>query len=648
MEQVSNVKFRAEKMYKNAREGFGYVLRETVSNAIHAAVIRLNKEQNITPTVKIKISIDKDSAEILIEDNGEGFTNFNRKCFTHLDYINVEKQKYHFFPQGQGRLAIIYFTDGAIYTSTYKSDHGTLQEISFHYPMIENSLFNIEDTETQISTDQATGTKLKLYINKQQTFNRIKTFFLKQHDSSEKLKYWFIDNFLPFFIEFQSLCLNIEYLSDVFSINKATIEEDITRLSFDVLIPAYQNKKTNFNILIIDTNENSNKKNTVFCYARHLQAELTSGKLEYDIDLQKKAYWIVTSDFFDCFVDPKGDKIEILYDDIIKIQDQLNITLDIYYKKEIEKNREETKQNIKKTVQQYHSLKAFIDEEKIIQSKKITKTNDIVNEAIDQKAKIEKAYWLKNDIPSSDSDKLLNSSLHIYVAHRERVLEQFHSMLLRFTDDGENNNISEEEIHNLFLKRGIQLSNADNINHLHNLWLLDDKYTVFSQTTKALSSKRGQPVSDIYLWIDDPEKVKELLILELKSTTSAHNAGDKYDSIVAQVKRYAAQFYRSPQKVLAWDTNPEKILYSGIILARKSDIYKELNSNNTSGNSHKIPFLQDSYFYNDKFSIAENDFSPPVYKDIRIDLLSFEDVYNLSKTRNKVFFKLLNGEYETN
>ena len=147
------------------------------------------------------------------------------------------------------------------------------------------------------------------------------------------------------------------------------------------------------------------------------------------------------------------------------------------------------------------------------------------------------------------------------------------------------------------------------------------------------------------MWSDDPSRPLELLILEIKSTTNAHNAGNKYESMVAQVKRYAAQFYRQPVKVLNWDADPDKILYSGIILARKSDIHKELNSNNIGGRPNKIPFLDSSYFFNEDFSISDNTAATPQFRPIRIEMYAYEDIYRLASSRNNVFFSLLNGEF---
>lgn len=221
-------------------------------------------------------------------------------------------------------------------------------------------------------------------------------------------------------------------------------------------------------------------------------------------------------------------------------------------------------------------------------------------------------------------------------------------MIYLFDENGNNNKFPEKDIHDLLLKRGTTLSTEENSNHLHNLWLLDDKYTIYSKTKRALSSKQGQTLSDIYLWVDDPEKVNELLILKLKSTTKAHNAGDIHENMIAQIKRYASDFYRHPGQTIGWDIDTDKVLFSGVIIARKSDINRELNAASSSGVPHKIPFLQNSYFFSEKFSIAADKSDSPIFKDIRIELYPFEDIFELAESRNSVFFRLLNDEFVIN
>ncbi|MCD8235369.1 MAG: ATP-binding protein [Prevotellaceae bacterium] len=108
MEQKSNVQYRAEKEYKNSREKFFLLLREIISNAIHAVLIRKTKEEDYIPKLNLNIAFDDSQCKIELSDNGEGFNEKNRKYFEELDRRNPEKEKLNFHPLGQGRLAIIF------------------------------------------------------------------------------------------------------------------------------------------------------------------------------------------------------------------------------------------------------------------------------------------------------------------------------------------------------------------------------------------------------------------------------------------------------------------------------------------------------------------------------------------------------------
>ena len=89
----------------------------------------------------------------------------------------------------------------------------------------------------------------------------------------------------------------------------------------------------------------------------------------------------------------------------------------------------------------------------------------------------------------------------------------------------------------------------------------------------------------------------------------------------------------------------KNILYSGVVLARKSDINKELNSNNSGAFPEKIPFLESSYYFNEKFSVSESLTAEPRFVKIRIEMYSYEDIYGLAKSRNAVFLRLLKNEF---
>jgi len=644
MEQKSDVNFRAEKEYKNSREKFSYLIREVVSNAIHAVIIRQSRrDTSYSPQVTVDISSNESLIQIVVSDNGDGFNKHNREYFTHLDRQNPEKSQLKLHPKGQGRLAIIYFSDKATFKSVFRDGDGQLKENTFCYPELGPTLFDLGEADGSNSMADDSSTTITIAINKQQTLGRAKTFF-KRFSDVKLLESWFIENFFPFFIENESLSLKIVLNGSSASISKQYIEDNIETISFSSGNGSNDEPLHDYKIWLVKKNDGSKSKSEITCFARHLRAELESGKLEYEIDLDDVYDWLLTSEHFDDSVDPKGDKIQISQVEVDSIQAELTKALDKHFQKQIEKNRKETNKNIELAKKKFHSLSPFLDEQRFVQSKRVAKENEIVGSAIESKGKIEKAYWTDQIDDEEEVGKLLNSSLHIYVDHRRKVLNQFESMIRKFDEEGNNKSELEEHIHDLFMKRGKNLKQSSNINHLHNLWILDDKYSIFTESRPGLSTKNGQSLSDIYFWIDDPKRARELLILELKSTTKAHNAGDKYESMVAQVKRYASTFYKNPEKILNWTVNPDGILYSAIILARETDINRELNSNNIGGRPCKIPFLKSSYFFNETFASGENVTASPKFIEFRIEMYSYEDIHALATERNEVFFNLLNGE----
>jgi hypothetical protein len=645
MDQTSNVQYRAEKIYKNSREKFWFLLREVISNSIHSIIIKQENDKYFSPKVNIIIKLTDKECNIQIIDNGEGFTPNNSEYFSKLDERNPVKEQFKFHPLGQGRLAIVYFTDGARYETIYRDDNEKYWTKSFPYPEITNSLFNV-DNFTQVESEaKETGTKLSLFLTKQQTYLRAKTFFTK-YDTSSKLKTWIIESFFPFLINNDRISISLNFNGDNEVVSKKDIESNVKSIPFMVsfLNDDQSLSKYDFKTWLIESVEKPKTKNEVICFARNLRAEIQGGKIEYCIDLPTAYYWYLTSEFFDINVEQKGDQIELNIFDIEKINTELKNALNEYFSEQIKANRKQSQKNVKSVKKKYHSLSVFINEDEIISDNIVLNENDIVDKAIDIKGSAEKKYWSSSADTSEETEKLLNSSLQIYIDHRARVLSKLQILIKKFDDDGIPKEELESEVHDLFLKRGHDLKNSHNINHLHNLWILDDKFTIFSETMQAKSTINGQSKADVYIWMDDPEKVKEILILELKSTTNAHNAGEKTEGMVAQVRRYASSFYHDPMKILNWHIDPDTVLYTGMIIARKADIYKELSSNSLSGNYDRIPFLESSYYYNDQFSISKG-YEKPNHKPIRIEMYSFEDLYYLALNRNTVFFNLLNSEF---
>lgn len=656
MEQKSDVLFRAEKEYKNCREKFYLLLREIISNSIHAVIIRKGKEKDAgstyTPELTLTMIFHESDCSIVLRDNGEGFTKVNSQCFEELDVKNTEKVKYNFHPLGQGRLAIVHFADTALYETVFKGDDGNFKKMTFPYPAENEGLFSLEHFVSDEPTEKDTYTELKIKINKQNTFGRAKTFF-KNFEDAKAIKQWFIETFFPFLVTNEDLKVSISFNGDTVSVSKKNIEAEIDSIPFE--LNPEGDKTYNFKLWLMPNGGRLQGETPIECFARALKAELVGGKLSYVIDSDIGYKFYLTSEYFDEKVDNTGEKIEISSSIISDINAKINALLDEKFKQTIENNQKTTKANLKIFKMRYPSLDVFVHEESFSSSKTVVDEETLVKKAIEAKGIIEKKFWVRMDKQNVDSDekpfdeteegqKLLNSSLHIYVKHRERVLERLHELIQMFDTDGNDKPELENSVHDLFFRRGESLKGSDNINHLHNLWILDDKFTTFSDSFKGKSTKQGQKLSDIYIWADDLEEVKQLLILELKSTTKAHNAGNKEESMIAQVKRYASDVYNKPVDTLNWDVDTSKIQFMGIILARKSDINKELTSPNVNGTYEPIPFLANSFYKDDYFTPTPG--MPRFKKPIRIELYSFEDIYKLASNRNAVFFKLLKKEFE--
>ena len=655
MEQRSNVQNRAEKEYKNSREKFYLLLREIISNSIQAVLIRKEKEKNASgsyiPEITLNVNYSDKRCTIDLRDNGEGFTEINSQCFDELDRKNSEKERYHFHPLGQGRLAIVYFSDKANYETVYKDVNGVMRKKSFPYPKPDEGLFSLFEFDEGGSNADDTYTDLRIEIDKQNSLSRANTFFKKYSDIG-LLKQWMVETFFPAIVANDDLVIKLILNGDVEKITRKSLEAETESLPFDMTFE--EEGKFDFKLWLIKRSAPLKKDNPIVCFARYLIAELENGKLRYTLDSDEGYSLYLTSEYFDEHVDTKGEKIEISSSDVAAINEKVNVLLDDYFKDIITRNQEESKRNLKNFKKRFPSLDAFIPDETVEENKGVMDEDDLVKTAIETKGKYEKKFWTQMSRPSSVDDdvpyeetvecqKLLNSSLHIYVKHRERILERLFEMIKPYGENGEPKPELESEVQELLFKRGNLIDNSRDVNHLHNLWILDDKFTTFSSTLKGKSTKPGEEKSDIYIWSDDPKSVKQVLILELKSTTQAHNAGNARESMIGQVKRYATDVYNKPQQILNWNEDTSNIQYQAIILARKADIQKEVTSISAGGKFRRIPFLKDSRYKDDVFYPKNSD---EIEVPIRIELYSFEDIYKLASSRNEVFFRLLKKEFE--
>ena len=271
MEQRSDVIFRAEKEYKNGREKFSVLLREIISNSIHAVLIREKRESGFTPKINLKIFIDENKCEIELRDNGDGFTENNSKYFEELDKQNPDKEKMNFHPLGQGRLAIVYFSDSANYETVYKDVNGNYKKRNIPYPYSKNEIFGFDLFSESATEENDSYTLLKIDISKQNSIKRAKTFFKNCLDV-KSLKLWLIETFFPFIVNNEKLEIEIAYNGESDLIKKESLENEIEPLNFNIELS--DNTSYQFYLWLIKTRQKMKGEQIIECFARNLKAEI--------------------------------------------------------------------------------------------------------------------------------------------------------------------------------------------------------------------------------------------------------------------------------------------------------------------------------------------------------------------------------------
>lgn len=599
---------RAKKLYGN--KGFEFALREALTNAIHSCIMSDNTQSQIT----INITNTNDLYKIIIKDNGVGINEGAYYHITNLDIENQDKIKNNLPSFGQGRLSFIHFCDFVKYTSIYK-DGGKTYKREFTYPNNENTLFPCSNNEVDVNKYY---TALEL-LTKNKT---AKTFFEK-YNTEESFKEFILSHFFPLLNRKKDLSINVNYFGNDISIpqEEAQINEFVVNiLELDYKFFLYQLK--------------NNKENKVIeCFARGLLCKLSDKQtLRYEINDNSKFY--LESEFFDKSVNDVGDVIQIENDVLNILQKEIAIILDKQYSNIIANNKNETSRELKK-LSKYPTFKGFIDKDDLLRNTRKPKTFDEIKDiACQTKVKAEIDYWDGKD--TKYKDELIKSSLFDYFKYRQEVLQLFQNDFLQHFDDEtcEKKKQNELKVHDIFFKRRKDAYQEDEIDMYfnHNLWLIDDKFSLFKNVKSAVS---GEALPDIMC---SPNDSNEINIIELKSTHKAWNEGEMIDKI----KDYAKKIYNRDNKVIDGAISSTKnARYNAYLIASKSSIDAERKKLTNDKNWEKskipqIPFLENSYFHDGVFSVDDGQQIP-----IRIELITYEDLFTLANKRNKPIIDLM-------
>lgn len=595
MDTYASLRGLATSFYKNKRNAVELILREAISNAIHACIIQYKQNENNKYLPEISIIINSEEKSIKIEDNGIGFSEDDKRLFFDIAKSNILKQENKLPSKGLGRLVFIYFAKNIHYETTHNKKF-----ISFEYPQQEDNLFKIYNQKFE-NTYKENGTSLSLNMDEKY----LKTFIKKYANPIEKFEEWIIDNFAFLLYDFKELKISA-------SIDKKIKEmqfSNIDKKEFNIKI---YDKEFPIEILIVNSKSNLDIK----LVAHKL---LIEKKIDYDRiinSLNKKIY--ISSPLLDDRITADGLNAEI--EDIkSELEEEITKVLDKEFDELIAKQREKSRENLSVTKSELPFLAEFMPDFESINGYKIKSKTDFIQDAINEKGKLEQNFWESKD--EQLDTRLQKSSLYLYVKHRERVLAKLEQMM-------GDSNFKEDDFHQLLTDRKCENLEVAN----HNLWLLDDKFSYFFE---AHNSKIGESSVDVefYLnpFINDEEQPTHIVLLELKNPTKAHNPGQ----MIEQLKRYASKIYNNAKTKNGVNINVEKCQFFGYIIADINDIKNEEIKQDE--NTFKlIPYTESSFEGKVSF-LPKNE-----RVDLYLTLLSTQDLLRIAKFRNKTLFEILN------
>lgn len=535
MQHISEVENRAQKEYKHKKGGFALLLREALSNAIHSVLL---SSECTVPEVKIEVQCHDGAIVVSVSDNGQGFNEKNYRYFKVLDSTNEEKSRSNFYPQGQGRLAIVYFADGGHYSSVFKDEDGVLKKRSFDYPAPEGGLFDAQ--EASASSDEPIGTTLSLYFSRPDKYKRAQNFFA-DHDSAEKLKNWILGNFMPFFLSAEgrkSITLETVYNTEKATIQSDEMTRDLTPLRFELELEDSCGvvKEFSFFVWIVEETEHYNASVEIITCARGLIA--TVGKpFIYKLAPRVPCKAFITSSYFDENVTGTGDRVEIPEEAFGKIQSEIERSLDQKFDQDIDENRRQSRKRFDQLNCRLPMIMTFIDKEEICLSSRNSLEEKELLKAATEKKSTEEVKFFRGE-KSQYEKKVISSGLCAYVKHREKIFREFERLLEVYEKD----NPKEKELHDLICPSGDYDGREDYFRH--NLWIVDDKFSYFSFTRSADNFESQCDIA-IHAYADNNEEPSEIVFIELKRPSAAHNAGSKHENMIDQMMRYASDFYKS-------------------------------------------------------------------------------------------------------
>lgn len=600
---------------------FELIYSEALANALDAGA------RNITISLSIKSFTEPETLEIIIKDDGEGFTDNNFNKFSELLKKSDGSHK------GLGRLIYLKYFSKIEIESVY--DRNKFRSFTF-----DNSFKGLSETK-QLDAEEKSYSKLTFKIFSNQ---KLKAY---ENVNAISIKEYLLKNFLPRFFALkkndETFCITIDtdvtdqntekgFISDTQTITENDLPELKEKVIKNESIDFFDDT---FSILYNVEESYTKKISTAICVDQRA-IEIPLLKAE-KIPEKISGIFLLTSKFFDSRVDDSRQELildnyqKTLIDDMFT--EQISEILNDAYP-EIE---EENKKTSEKLSARYPHLEGYFSKKSVCLLDENKTLDDAQNKFFKEQKEILGASKLNDEL----YEKSFNHATRVlteYILYRNIIIER----LKNITGDEK-----EAKIHNLIVPMQQTLSAHNFINDIYsnNAWILDDKYMGY-QT--ILSDENIKKLIEVIS--DDSEKAADDLRpdIALVFSDDIENSNHPVDVVIVELKRKGldlidnsvviTQLEQRARRLLGYYQNKiQRMFFFGIVEFDK-ELRIKLNEEWTPLYSGGESYYRTSNYYPiDKDMNQIGDKKYPV----TFNLLSFDALWKDAKLRNETFLKIL-------
>lgn len=589
---------------------------EAIANSIDAGA----KEINID--ISIKSFANSGSLNLVITDDGEGFTNKNYKKFGKLLQTEDEHHK------GLGRLVYLqYFNQVRIESNCAEGGREFLFDENYEHD--DKTLSKKKVTQT--------GTTLTFTEYKLQT---IKTYdYLKPKSLKKSIE----NHFYPLLYHKkqnkEDLVINIslvveepnedmEFFSDSQTLNVSEIPElesvkfKIESLSMFDEMEMFYSIKRDYKSTSVNTYICSDKRTTPVDIVS--KDNIPSG---FDI------VFLLMSEYFDGRMDNSRQKLELKDNEMDLIKDALIDNISVVLGNKIPQIGKENQKTAKVIYERYPHLQGYFKDKPLGLINK-----DKYLEAAQKRFFLEQKSLLEaetlNEYQYQKSIEMSSRVLTEYVLYRNLIIQKIKTM------DFEK---SEGDIHDAIVPRKMTYRHDSFTNDLYNnnAWLLDDKY--MSYHTILSDNEMEKVIKEIALEGEDVKSDESRPDITIIFSNDLDES-QKLDVVVVELKKYGlrlagkeeviSQLRQRARKLLNYYPNRiQRIWFYGVV-----DFDKEFIRSLKEEKYLEI-YSKGQYYYKELDIIPDYDENTIV--PIGVNLLSIEAFVEDAEARNSTFLKIL-------